>query len=346
MNTVPAHKRLYKDEAWLRQRYIVDKLSIRRLADTEKVSRSVIRHWLQVYGLAKQRVPCLCPQRGKPKYSTSTLRTFCRKESYRGQKHHAWKHGLGNKTGKCLDCGAPIIKIATYCQKHAYVGVRHPRYKSGLFKDRGWLYSKYVSEGLPASKLAALENVSTGAILTQLHRHSIPVRCGAPKRIQGKIQDKEWLYAEYITDRKGIRLIARTLGVAHATVREYLIKFGIPIRARKPIIDVHEQVRYWSKKYWAPSVLTGDEHTCCFCKTKLSLQAHHVVQLSKIIDRVVEGNKRINLSTVLGRRELSSLIIADKQFRDVENGITLCNACHSLVHGFKVLSCRPKNAVA
>lgn len=70
-----------------------------------------------------------------------------------------------------------------------------------------------------------------------------------------------------------------------------------------------DRARFGSElKEWRMQVFKRDKFTCQHCKNKKHLHAHHIIEWSK------DESKRF----------------------DIKNGITLCEKCHSKVHGRNV----------
>lgn len=57
--------------------------------------------------------------------------------------------------------------------------------KNRLYRDRNWLYQKYIIEKLSIYKISKLIDASVGAIFNWLKKHEIPMRSFLESRVRG-----------------------------------------------------------------------------------------------------------------------------------------------------------------
>lgn len=102
-------------------------------------------------------------------------------------------------------------------------------------QNKDWLFDQYITQGKSSGKIA--EEIGCGASTIQhwLKRHQIPIRgCSSSKLkpISQIIENKDWLYDQYIIQKKSASKIAKEIGCQQETVSRYLHKFEIPIRTQ------------------------------------------------------------------------------------------------------------------
>lgn len=94
--------------------------------------------------------------------------------------------------------------------------------------DREWMAEQYAIRS--AGDIAKELGMSRGRVLRALEGHGIPKRWALPPGAETKLQDRDWLEAQYAT--KGAREIAKELGTTQGKVLGALERHGIPKRAR------------------------------------------------------------------------------------------------------------------
>jgi 5-methylcytosine-specific restriction protein A len=140
-------------------------------------------------------------------------------------------------------------------------------------------------------------------------------------------KDPDWLYDNYVNQRRSTRDIARQYGVKESTVRMHMIRFGIP---RRDASEAHrglqtgsnnpawkggttpERQRLYKKGEWKQlvrDVLARDNYTCKCCGT------YRATNVPKLVTHHVKP-----FST---HPELRF---------DPDNLVTLCEKCHRWVH--------------
>jgi hypothetical protein len=102
-------------------------------------------------------------------------------------------------------------------------------------QNKDWLFDQYITQGKSSGKIA--EEIGCGASTIQhwLRRHEIPIRdCSSSKlKLSSQIlENKDWLYDQYIVQKKSATKIAKEIGCQQETVSRYLHKFEIPIRTQ------------------------------------------------------------------------------------------------------------------
>jgi len=109
-----------------------------------------------------------------------------------------------------------------------------------LYRDRDWLYKKYITEELPISKIAKLCNASNNGIWYWLKKFNIKrrtleqaQRLRALKKVGSNIsyRDFEWLNQKYTIKKYSACKIAKICSVNYNTIWKWLDKFHIKMRA-------------------------------------------------------------------------------------------------------------------
>lgn len=98
-----------------------------------------------------------------------------------------------------------------------------------------WLYDQYVTQGKSSGTIAKEIGCGSSTVQHWLRRHEIPIRdCSSSKlKLSSQIlENKEWLYSQYIVQKKSATKIAKEIGCQQETVSRYLHKFEIPIRTQ------------------------------------------------------------------------------------------------------------------
>lgn len=102
-----------------------------------------------------------------------------------------------------------------------------------LYKDKNWLYQKYIVENISTYRLAKTQNVATSTIRYYLNKFNIKTRSleqSINPNIRPFYKDKNWLFNQYINKKKSIKEIAKICNVSLMPVFDYLKKFNIKIR--------------------------------------------------------------------------------------------------------------------
>ncbi len=81
---------------------------------------------------------------------------------------------------------------------------------------------------------------------------------------------------------------------------------------------------------WTKKVLERDNFTCTMCQTKNNLQVHHIKPLRSILAEVKKENS-INSFSCISSGDWQPLIDEVTQRHKIEEGITVCSACHAIV---------------
>src|SRR3990167_5636855 len=167
------------------------------------------------------------------------------------------------------------------------------------FKDKEWLYQKYVTEGLRGSQIAELCHCHISTIYKRLEMFGIPRRPSGVKHWSSEQREyrRRW--------NKQHPEINRMKGKHHSeeTKREMSLarqgsgnanwKGGLT----KLIRGIRRSPEYYQ---WRKAILERDIYTCQDCKATGEVDAHHI----------------------------QSMLDKPKLIFDISNGLTLCADCH------------------
>ncbi|MFA5168941.1 MAG: HNH endonuclease [Candidatus Omnitrophota bacterium] len=110
------------------------------------------------------------------------------------------------------------------------------------YKNRDWLYLKYVTEELSLGDIAAEIGVCPQTISYWLKKYGIPTRTvseaswtpsflkKARPRIDVSFRNRGWLFQKYIIEERSLAAISQECRVPLRTIAAWLKYFAIPIR--------------------------------------------------------------------------------------------------------------------
>jgi len=147
---------------------------------------------------------------------------------------------------------------------------RRSKYKE--LNDKEWLFQKYITEKLTTYQLAFLVGSNQSDICKALKKHNIFTRSvsEAAKNREYKskykeLNNKEWLYQKYITEKKSSTQIAKMLGCDSNNVVRYLRKHYIKIRdnkeARNNVIPISFKYDLLNDKEWLYRQYVEEKHS-------------------------------------------------------------------------------------
>jgi len=102
-----------------------------------------------------------------------------------------------------------------------------------VYKNKEWLYQKYIVENISTYRLAKIQNVAASTIRYYLNKFNIKTRSlqqSINPNIRYFYKDKDWLFNQYINKKKPISEIAKICNATLMTIFNHLKKFNIEIR--------------------------------------------------------------------------------------------------------------------
>ena len=134
--------------------------------------------------------------------------------------------------GKILGCSGDTIRVNL---RKNNIPIR-PYAQRRPLKDVD-LNELYTNQRMSSTEIAKLYNVSHRAVLSELKRQGIPSRSLSESQFASKnlernplLNNKEWLYEEYITKRRSVKDIAIELNHSTRVVKDAIKSFEIPTR--------------------------------------------------------------------------------------------------------------------
>lgn len=165
------------------------------------------------------------------------------------------------------------------------------------------------------------------------------------KRVKYKnILIKEFLYKEYITNKKSTLIIAKETNTNDKTIWDYLKMHNIKIRTlkevnkgenhwnyidgRTPLINTIRNISEYNE--WRTQVFKRDGYKCQDCfKQGGNLEAHHIKPFAELLQEFL--NEYNQFSPLEDKETLVRLAMNWKPFWDIDNGKTLCKKCHKKI---------------
>jgi hypothetical protein len=101
-----------------------------------------------------------------------------------------------------------------------------------------WLMAQYVEQKKSAQQIADENHYTLRVILSRLKEYGIPIRSAAeqtmlrnsPPNADQTYRNKDWLFDQYVTQRKHMAQIAREIGCDNSIIGSWLTRFEIPHR--------------------------------------------------------------------------------------------------------------------
>lgn len=222
-----------RDEAWLRKRYIEDRMTRQQIASELGCGDTTVLTYLKRHGITRR-------PGGTPRVFTQLDDVAWLRDQYESQ----------GKTMKQIaaevGCTEPLVRQALH--KHA-IEVRSGRAAqirdaaTHKISDVAWLRQRYIADQASATEIAAEIGVSPVTIKNALVRHEIPVRSLAETmRIRSertmdnplaarRLRDADWLREMYVERELATTKIAELLGCGFRAVNHALERAGIPRRS-------------------------------------------------------------------------------------------------------------------
>lgn len=122
------------------------------------------------------------------------------------------------------------------------------------YKNRNWLYQKYTIENISTYQLAKTQDVTISTIRYYLIKFNIKIRNreqATNPDIKPFYRDKNWLFNQYINEKKSITEIAKICNVSKMPIFNYLKRFNIKIRnSSQGILERKRNQIKLGKKYF------------------------------------------------------------------------------------------------
>lgn len=334
--------RPWLDKDWLYNEYVVKDRSTKDIANEYGCKRNTIQVWLIKHGIKKE----------------IKTRDIVRDKPYQSYEYLYEEHIVKRK---------PIAQIARECKVSAdtiryncdRVGIKHWRVMPpvDITPYKQDIIFRYVQQNESLRQIALRYKCSDRSIKKVLEKENIPIRTGYETQGQRlspvkdpRLSDPIWL--EEARDNLNLNYndIAKLTGVNSATVRRAYIRYGLvdydsyerrysTVRAKnreEVTIDeaygiISRLCRQYHSNHLVPKILRRDKFTCRQCGKDHTLEVHHIIPYSTIVEAIIHENRDINLEEKGNLLEMYNIIINDKRFIDENNLITLCKDCHNKI---------------
>ena len=131
------------------------------------------------------------------------------------------------------------------------------------YRDKEWLREKYVEEKLPLAEVGEICDVSCSTIVKWRDRHGLPKRSRSESlrrahgTNEGKYNDPEWLYKEYVENEKSGLELADECGVHVDTIYKRLDEHNIDRRSIKDATNASNKMGWKGREHpaWNESIV-------------------------------------------------------------------------------------------
>lgn len=236
----------YRDESWLREKYVNQQKSLKEVGDEVGVSTSTIHSWLNRHGI-DSRTPGETMTDG----NTQPLRSeawLC--EQYQNQQKSS--STIGD------ELGVSSSTVTRWLRKH---GIETRSLSESLtdgntepLKNEAWLREQYIEQELSTTEIGERLGVTCGAVGHWLNKHEIEGRGPSESQTDGNtetLKNESWLRHHYLTQEKTAEEIAQPLNVTTGTVLNWLRRHDIEARGRGEAEDrLRSGLRNLRNKQW------------------------------------------------------------------------------------------------
>lgn len=313
----------YRNEAWLRQKYLSERKTIRQIAEECNVCKTTIRNWIHKFDIETRSLL----ENRRPEDSPLRDREWLNRE-YRDKGRSSGDiadelnvssqtvlRWLERKNIKKRDGGGPA---------------KHP-----LLEDSSWLYTQYHEKERKVGDIAEELGVSSPTISRRLSEHGIEKYDGQIP-LDSPLRDGDWLREEYVEKRRTSGEIAEECDVSKPTVYRWLRKAEIDIRERGHLSgEEHPNWRGGHRRYgrgWNPAkrsfVRNRDNHTCQHPGCEITSKKH----------KQIYSGRELHVHHLLKARDVD-----DPEIRnDPKNLVTLCIKHHKRYEKISEAGIRPQ----
>lgn len=206
----------YKDKVWLNKKYHTEHLSITDIAKLQNVSYTLIKSYMEKFEI---------PRRNRKEANMIHLK----------QLNKEWL------TKEYVDNNRSSYSIADELKVDNNVIIKRlrllniPIRKSGsvhkLKISKEWLIEHYVNQKKSSYEIAKELNTVYRCVTSKLRQYNIRIRTTSENETLNIEQlNKEWLYKEYVINKRTLDSIATELKIGMSSVGRYLTSFGITKR--------------------------------------------------------------------------------------------------------------------
>lgn len=331
------------DKNWLYYMYVVQDYTSKEIADMYGCKASTITTYVSRYGLEK--IP-----KNINDATEEELRYYYFTEE-RPPSHIA-----------------PLYNAATKEIRQLFREFNIPmtRTKRKASIDDYNLDELYNDKNYSINKIAKITGSNRKTITRRLEELNIDKRTHAEaqfvyhhgdiaSKIMDHLDDRDWIYTEYVTNRKSATAIAEYIGCERSSVIRRLNEFDIGVRDNSEskigimvgdkhpnwqggITELNALCRQYFHTNIRPKVLSRDGYKCSICGSTYSdepLHVHHLYNFSNIMHDICNENEDLDITD--DRQELYNIIVNHSLFNELSLLITLCESCHWFdIHGYEM----------
>jgi DNA-directed RNA polymerase specialized sigma24 family protein len=292
----------YRDEAWLREKYVEEWLSTREIAAECGCCKTTVRNWLKKFGIDRDG----CEKQASDKRLTD--------KEWLQQQHIEQGHSA---VQIAAECGCSETTVHRWFNRHDIDSKGLERLAADeRLKDADWLRKKFVEQRMPTGEIAEMCGCNRSTVQRWARKHGLERRTlhiGQDKRLS----DADWMRTQYVEQQQSMPKIASECGCSVGAVHGWLVHHNIERRQWRAELEGEDHPlwnggtmpygRGWnqSKKQ---AVRERDSHTCqdpnCsvtqdehLAKHGQKLHVHHL-QKARDIDDPQERNAKENLITL------------------------------------------------
>lgn len=200
---------LYKNEEWLRNKHLINYVSVNEIAEECGVLYTVICRWMNKYKIPKRKF------------------NFVHVNKIELEQLYIVENKTIKETARILGVSEPIIS-----KRLKYYNIPNRRDKLEILDNKNFLVKEYVKKQKSASKIAREIGCRYGSVLRRLRKHNIKIRRQKVYNI-----DKEYLLQKYEKEKLSTYQIGEKLGCSRETVCRYMKKYELRRRTYKEIMD-------------------------------------------------------------------------------------------------------------
>jgi hypothetical protein len=255
------------------------------------------------------------------------------------------------KTSKKVGCS--VQTLITRLRENNISIRTNTDYKAKV--DFNVIKNEYES-GMSTTEIAKKHNMSSVSIWERLKKNGVKLRDRkkeADKKTRKIPLSEHQKICERYKNGENAAEIARDMGRGKVTIVSILHANGIhPGRTTGPrvkhlwkggITELHNRIRHCEKgRHWIRDCMKRDDYTCCITGERgKKLHVHHKKRFSTIYEEFLLKNR--HLDPIIHCNELFDLAQSYEEFWDVDNGITICEEIHKLIHGEVKLAVKEGN---
>lgn len=292
----------YRNESWLRERYIIQQDNISDIADDVGCSTATVHRWLKNHDIETREAGPATPDN-------------LQNREWLHQQYVVQERSVSDIADEVGYTGPGVLNWLEHWSIE-----RRGEYQStpDKLQDKSWLQEQYTKKMRKTSDIASELGCSVNTISRWLARHGIETQQGG--LTLPKLTEAAWLEEEYVAERRSTRDIADEIGCSQNAVSVWLNKHGIETRPRAPTGRDNQNwnggpVIYgpgWNERK-RQQVRERDGYTCQGTSCSMSQDAH-----------LEEHGQKLHVHHLRKARDVKD----PAERNSKQNLITLCRECH------------------